>query len=132
MDFDRTGIILYVINYHKCVDFYKDVLGLRTTFSTEALTCFAFGSSYLMVEIDDTYDGSEEIQVRTKTCLRMNVPDVKLLADKLKKQDIYVNYQEHSWGTIAKFQDPDGNICAFKDSKTFEKQIEEHKSNERL
>lgn len=129
MDFDRTGIILYVINYQECVDFYKNSLELKTMFSTEALTCFAFGSSYLMVELDDTYDGSAEVHTRIKTCLRMNVPNVKSLAEILKTKNIEVDYQEHDWGTIAKFQDPDGNLCAFKDSATFEKQIEEYKDD---
>ena len=53
----------------------------------------------------------------------MNVPNVKVLADKLIAKNINVNYQEHSWGTIAKFFDPDGNLCAFKDSVTFDAQI---------
>jgi len=128
MNFDRTGIILYVINYKKCVAFYKEIIGLPILFIAEGLTCFAFGDVYLMVELDDTYDGSEEIHSRIKTCLRMNVPNVKLLADKLRSQKIEVNYQEHSWGTIAKFNDPDGNLCAFKDSTTFEKQIIEYKA----
>jgi lactoylglutathione lyase len=29
----------------------------------------------------------------------------------------------HSWGTVAKFFDPDANLCALKDSDKFEKQI---------
>lgn len=28
MKFDRTGIILFTINYEQCVRFYEDVLGL--------------------------------------------------------------------------------------------------------
>ena len=88
MDFDRTGIILYVINYQECVDFYKDILELKIMFSTEMLTCFAFGSSYLMVELDDTYDGNTENHMRIKTCLRMNVPHVKMLADALEAKNI--------------------------------------------
>ncbi len=51
----------------------------------------------------------------------MNVSNVKSLADKLIVKNIDVNYQEHSWGTIAKFFDPDGNLCEFKDSEIFEK-----------
>ena len=129
MNFDRTGIILYVLNYQECIRFYKDVLALEIMFTAEGLTCFAFGDSYLMVELDDTYDGSEEIHTRMKTCLRMNVPDVKLLRDILEAKQIKVDYQEHSWGTIAKFYDPDGNLCAFKDSSTFDKQIEEYKND---
>ncbi|MFV1450329.1 hypothetical protein VBZ51_14330 [Maribacter sp. HS] len=64
---------------------------------------------------------------RTKTCLRMNVPNVKMFAEKLTRKNIKVDYQEHSWGTIAKFYDPDGNLCAFKDSKKFEEQISDIK-----
>jgi len=50
----------------------------------------------------------------------MNVSNVKALATKLRQQNIKVDYQEHAWGTIAKFFDPDGNLLAFKDSKKFE------------
>jgi lactoylglutathione lyase len=123
MIFDRTGIILYVFKYKECVDFYKNTLELKQLFSTEMLTCFEFGNSYLMVEVDDEIQ-NEPNATRNRTCLRMNVPDVKVLADKLLLKNINVNYQEHSWGTVAKFFDPDGNLCAFKDSLTFEKQIE--------
>ena len=123
MEFDRTGIILYTIKYQKCVAFYENILGLNKMFDTENLTCFEFGDSYLMVEIDDEYKGSNTNQERIRTCLRMNVPDVKELANALIAKGVQVNYQEHSWGTIAKFYDPDGNLCAFKGSEKFEKQI---------
>lgn len=33
-----------------------------------------------------------------------------------------VDYQEHDWGAVAKFVDPAGNLCAFKDDATFERQ----------
>ena len=123
MEFDRTGIILYTIEYKKCVEFYKNILGLKKMFESEYLTCFEFGKSYLMLELDGVYSGQETETERIKTCLRMNVPNVKLLAEKLTAENIKVDYQEHSWGTIAKFYDPDGNLCAFKDSEKFEKQI---------
>ena len=122
MEFDRTGFILYVINYQACVNFYKNMLELKVMFSTENLTCFKFGESYLMVELDDE-NPNETNSIRTKTCLRMNVKNVKALANKLTQQHIKVNYKEHAWGTIAKFYDPDGNLLAFKDSEKFEKQI---------
>nr|WP_245167522.1 glyoxalase/bleomycin resistance/dioxygenase family protein [Croceivirga sp. JEA036] len=98
-------------------------------FSTENLTCFEFGSAYLMVELDDTYNGTQRASGRNKTCLRMNIKNVKKLANKLTDKGIAVDYQEHSWGTVAKFYDPDGNLCAFKDSKTFEKQITDFKTD---
>lgn len=127
MKFDRTGIILYTIEYKKCVAFYENIIGLSKLFETDSLTCFAFGDAYLMVEVDDEYDGSQKESERIKTCLRMNVPDVKKLMDKLVSNNIEVDYQEHAWGTVAKFFDPDGNLCAFKDSETFEKAIEANK-----
>ena len=123
MEFDRTGIILYTLEYNRCIDFYKNTLELTKIFETENLTCFEFGESYLMVEFDDENKGSERI----KTCLRMNVRNVKQLAEKLKAKNVKVDYQEHSWGTVAKFYDPDGNLCAFKDSEKFEKQIADFK-----
>lgn len=123
MKFDRTGIILYTIKYKKCVEFYHEILELAKLFETENLTCFEFGNSYLMVELDDEYDGTQTESERIKTCLRMNVPNVKKLADKLTEKNVKVDYQEHSWGTVAKFFDPDGNLCAFKDSEKFEKQL---------
>ena len=123
MKFDRTGIILYVIKYKECVVFYENILGLKKLFSTEILTCFEFGKSYLMVEKEDVFNGYKSSSDRIKTCLRMNVQNVKLAADKLILKNVKVDYQEHDWGKIAKFFDPDGNLCAFKDSEMFEKQI---------
>ena len=125
MEIDRTGIILYTIEYQNCVDFYENTLELNKMFETESLTCFKFGQSYLMVELDDEYNGQKIEKERTRTCLRMNVSNVKILAKKLTLKNIEVDYQEHPWGTVAKFFDPDGNLCAFKDSKTFEQQITE-------
>lgn len=124
MKFDRTGIILYVIKYKECVVFYENILELKKLFSTDILTCFKFGDSYLMIEIDDEYQENKTDSDRIKTCLRMNVPNVKLTADKLILKNIKVDYQEHDWGNIAKFFDPDGNLCALKDSEKFEKQID--------
>jgi lactoylglutathione lyase len=127
MNFERTGIILYTINYEDCVNFYEKTLELTKMFETEMLTCFEFGNSYLMVEMDDVYNETQTQSVRIKACLRMNVSNVKKLANMLSEKNVKVDYQEHSWGTIAKFFDPDGNLCAFKDSEKFEKQIADFK-----
>ena len=45
MNFDRTGIILYTLNYEACVHFYGNIIGLKRMFETDMLTCFAFGES---------------------------------------------------------------------------------------
>ena len=76
-----------------------------------------------MVEIEDEIMEEPQQEARLRTCLRMNVPNVKELADKLIGHNIEVDYQEHAWGTVAKFFDPDGNLCAFKDSAKFEAQL---------
>ena len=121
----RTGLILYVLKYDECVDFYHSVLGLPILFKTAELTCFDFGGSYLMVEVDDRPDPPERLG-SPPSCLRLNVPNVRTFADKLTEKGVRVDYQEHSWGTVAKFFDPDGNLCAFKDDETFEKQVRSH------
>jgi lactoylglutathione lyase len=79
-----------------------------------------------MVELDDEYDGEQEESIRIKTCLRMNVADVKAITNKLIAKEVEVDYQEHTWGIVAKFFDSDGNLCAFKDSGKFEQQVERY------
>lgn len=125
MMFSRTGFILYVTEYLECVAFYRDLLELPVLFETPALTCFEFGSSYLMVEQDDE-DPLPAIPRSHTTCLRMNVENVRTQADRIAAQGIKVDYREHAWGTIAKFADPAGNLCAFKDDARFEQQVRDH------
>lgn len=122
MSFTRTGIILYVRRYAECVEFYRDTLGLPVMFRTPELTCFEFGASYLMVEPEDEAVDPARMD-RQSTCLRMNVPSVRERADTLMAKGIEVDYQEHPWGTVARFLDPDGNLCAFKDDDKFEEQV---------
>lgn len=124
MTFSRTGFILYVDEYPECVAFYRGTLNLPVLFDGPELTCFEFGDSYLMVERDD--EEHERGARHHRTCLRMNVPDVRAQAERLVAQDVEVDYQEHDWGTVAKFTDPAGNLCAFKDDARFEQQIRDH------
>jgi len=128
MEIDRTGLILYVRKYSECVTFYQTVLGLPILFQNSDLTCFDFFGTYLMVEIEDRVDYLEidDGSLKNFSCLRMNVADVSFFSEALKEKNIYVDYQEHDWGTVAKFKDPDGNLIAFKDSKGFENQIESY------
>ena len=119
----RTGFILYVVKYKECVSFYRDLLGLKVMYCAETLTCFDFGGSYLMVEVDDPR--STDPRPDQVTCLRLNVRDVKSCAQLLSSKGVEVDYQEHAWGTVAKFEDPDGNLCAFKDDAKFEAQVKD-------
>ena len=122
MKLARSGFILYVQKYKECVDFYLDIVGLERMFSTVDLTCFAFGDAYLMVEDDDRATERKPAG-NFSSCLRMNVPNVRAEANRLIDLGVKVDYQEHSWGTTAKFSDPDGNLCALRDDEKFEQQI---------
>jgi lactoylglutathione lyase len=122
MSFTRTGIILYVNKYDECVSFYRHIINLSIIFDTPDLTCFAFGDSYLMVERGEGAYGLTGSSHHS-FCLRMNVEDVKARAESLAEKGIEVDYQEHDWGTVAKFFDPDGNLLAYKDNEKFEQQV---------
>ncbi|QRM89395.1 glyoxalase/bleomycin resistance/dioxygenase family protein [Lacinutrix sp. WUR7] len=129
MSIKRTGLILYVKAYKECVHFYAEVLSLSVLFQNEDLTCFDFFGTYLMVEKEDRLDYLEDVsENKNYSCLRINVADVRAVSETLKKQNIKVDYQEHDWGKVAKFKDPEGNLIAFKDEGSFAKQIEDYKS----
>ena len=119
----QAGLVLYVVRYEECVEFYRDVLALPVLFATATLTCFAWGESSLMVEREDD---PELIASRpaSRTCLRFLVEDVAASAEALRAREIEIDYQVHAWGEVAKFHDPDGNLCAFKDLAGFERQCE--------
>jgi len=129
MKIERTGLILYVVKYDECVVFYKEVLSLNILFKNDDLTCFDFFGTYLMVEREgrNEFLNSDLGMPENFSCLRMNVANVKEFSEQLKVKGVAVSYQEHSWGTIAKFKDPNGNLIAFKDEVGFAKQIEGYK-----
>ncbi|MFK8165120.1 MAG: VOC family protein [Lewinella sp.] len=124
----RTGQILYVRNYEACLDFYGNKLQLPIHFANEELTCYDFFGTYLMVEREDRaeYLKLPAGQPKVFTCLRLNVVDVKGAAATVAARGVEVDYQEHSWGTVAKFKDPGGNMIAFKDEAGFLRQMAEH------
>lgn len=124
LNIKQTGFILYTIDYPRCRDFYRNVLGLKTSYEKEDLTCFEFGGSYLMVELDDeTVDSKVALPDRDRICLRLNVPNVKVACKKLNDHNIPYDYYEMEWGTIAKFRDPDGNLIGFRSSKEHESDL---------
>ncbi|MBQ4820455.1 VOC family protein [Aquimarina sp. MMG016] len=131
MKVKRTGFILYVKKYQECIEFYKNILELQVVFKNESLTCFDLFGTYLMIEIEDREEflNLESNHKKAFGCIRINVDKVKEFSQHLKAKNIKVDYQEHSWGTIAKFLDPDGNLLAFKDEEGFAKQIETYKQN---
>ncbi len=126
MEIERTGLILCTERYEACVRFYRDVLGLARLFETDELTCFDFGGSYLMVEREGVARPAGKSKAENPTCLRFNVKDVRGCAQLLRDRGIDVHYQEYSWGVIARFRDPDGNLCALRDETGFAAQVAAH------
>jgi len=121
MQIEKTGFILYTINYEACVNFYEKTLGLRVLYRKKVLTCFDFHGSYLMVEVDDETDQTEPtVPTRDRTCIRINVKDVKEACKILDINTVAYTYGEYDWGTIAKFRDPDGNLIGFRSAKEFQ------------
>ena len=121
MEILKTGFILYTINYQDCIHFYEKVLGLEIFYKKETLTCYNFYGSYLMVEIDDETQETKSIEPsRDRTCIRLNVKNVKEACTLLDEHAIPYQYGEYEWGTIAKFRDPDGNLIAFRSAKEHE------------
>ena len=125
MKIEKTGFILYTINYHECVNFYQNILGLKILYKKKMLTCFNFHGSYLMVEKDDEIDQTgTTLPKRDKTCIRINVENVKAACKVLDDHSIKYSYGEYDWGTIAKFRDPDGNLIGFRSAKEHEEDLE--------
>ena len=124
MKIAKTGFILYTINYENCVYFYQNVLGLKVIYKKAMLTCFDFHGSYLMVEIDDATDQTKpSLPHRDRTCIRLNVADVKKACAVLDKNEIAYDYNKYDWGEIAKFRDPDGNLIGFRSALEHERDI---------
>ena len=123
MEIKRTGIVLYTEKYPECVAFCRNAIGLRVLFENDELTCFDFGGSYLMVEPGGRAQPSGKTAALNPTCLRLNVTDVKHWVKQLQESGIEVTYREHSWGAVAKFFDPDGNLWALRDELSFASQL---------
>jgi len=118
----QASLVLYTLAYDACVAFYREVLGLPVLFSTPDLVCFRWGQASLMVEREDE-PATRGARAGHPSCIRFLVDDVLAHTAQLRRQGIEVDYQEHDWGTVAKFEDPDGNLCAFKDLAGFERQV---------
>lgn len=131
MNVERIGFILYVKAYKACIAFYANVLNLPVLFKNDDLTCFDFYGAYIMVEREDRLEYvTDSSEKKNDTCLRIHVKDVRSISERLEKQNISVDYQEHSWGKVAKFKDPEGNLIALRDEPSFAIQIKEFKNNQ--
>jgi len=84
-----------------------------------------------MVELnDETTETEASTPTRDRTCLRLNVSDVKAACKILDEKSITYTYDEYAWGTIAKFRDPDGNLIGFRSAKEHVEDIVEGKNRD--
>lgn len=124
MEFERVGIILFTRNYEACVEFYTKTLGLPVMYTKDVpgskLTCCNFGGAYLMIEIDGPEPSAEKSIEQNPTKLRFNVRDIEASVMELRRKGISTEVEKYSWGSIANFTDPDGNLCSLRDEQTFE------------
>ena len=58
-----------------------------------------------------------------KFCLRMNIPDINFMIEKLSSKKIQANYHIGTRGLTVRTLDPDGNRFEFTNSKVFENYI---------
>jgi lactoylglutathione lyase len=110
------GIILGTERFDACVAFYRDMLELPIWYEKPGLVCFRFGDGYLMVETGGVARDGRKSPSENPTMLRFNVDDVVAASGALRQRGIEVNVEQHSWGTVGTFLDPDGNLCEFKDA----------------
>lgn len=123
MIYDRTGIILLTERYVECVAFYRETLELPILFASESLTCFEFGSAYLMVESGGKAESNGKTAEQNPVTLRFNVTNLEQTIKRLEGKGVKAQKEVFVWGVIANFYDPDGNVCQLKDSETFEAQL---------
>lgn len=123
MKFTMAGVILFTQNYADCVKFYGTVLGLEILHEIdredERLTTFSLGGTYLMIESGGVASESAKTVAQNPTKFRFNVPDVSATADLLRRRGVDVSVATYTWGTIAEFTDPDGNLCALRSDEGF-------------
>lgn len=108
------GVILATEKFDECVHFYRDILGLPVWYKKPTLVCLRFGDGYLMIETRGHAIEGQKSTKQNPTILRFNVNDVD--ADEIRKQGITVTREDFSWGKVATFTDPDGNVCEFKNA----------------
>lgn len=111
MEFREFGLILFVENYKECVGFYRDILQLKIRNIKETLVSFDLSFGYLMVEKGGVGLSKEKTRDQNPAVLRFDVEPLDSVVNKLEKRGVSFSKRKlkFDWGTIAVFNDPDGN-----------------------
>jgi lactoylglutathione lyase len=106
---NKTGIIVFVSRFRDCVQFYRDMIGLKILMEKPGITRFQFGSMYLQIE------DSEELGLKPtrNIVLRENIPSISSKQEELAKKDIRLEVHDLEWGEIGFVFDPHGNKLEF-------------------
>ncbi|PTU32554.1 hypothetical protein CJD38_00020 [Stenotrophobium rhamnosiphilum] len=89
-------------------------MSLEVAYTKHSLTCFHFGSAYLLVEQSDGNSRQENGHNKNPTVLRFDVTNLEAAATELESKGVSVERQLFDWGHIGVFSDPDGNRCELK------------------
>lgn len=123
----RYGIILNVENYPECVAFYRDLFGLPVLFDKNEdafqLTCFEYGSGYLMVEQGGKAKDGMKSAAESSFKLRFNVDDLESALAEIRAWGIDASIMENAWGRTINISDPDGNRVGVRDEAGFVQQV---------
>lgn len=126
----RYGIILNTENYNECVAFYRDLFELQQLFEKNEnefqLTCFEYGTGYLMVEQGGKAKASPKTAEESSFKLRFNVDDLEKALKDITAYGIEATITENDWGRTINISDPDGNRVGIRDESGFIQQIDNH------
>ncbi|MFA1821135.1 VOC family protein [Virgibacillus oceani] len=111
MQFHEFGMILFVENYEECIAFYRDVLQLEVRNEKKTLVAFELPNGYLMVEQGGVGSVQEKSRKQNPTVLRFDVESLSSIVERLEERGVQFSKKslKFDWGTIAVFNDPDGN-----------------------
>lgn len=111
MKFREFGLILFVENFEACITFYRDVLQLPVRNVKKTLVAFELPNGYLMVEQGGVGSVQEKRREQNPTVLRFDVEALITEVDNLEARGVDFLHRslQFNWGTIAVFNDPDGN-----------------------
>ena len=111
MEFHEFGLILFVELYEECVAFYRDILQLEIRNEKETLVTFEIPNGYLMVEQGGVGSEQEKSRIQNPAVLRFDVGTLAPSVKNLEARGVHFSKRSLAcdWGTIAVFNDPDGN-----------------------
>jgi len=104
-----TGIVSNLAGVHR---FYRDKLGLRLLFYNRKLKWLTFDTGHTTLSLTVPWNQRSKKLVGAKTGISFFVDDMQATYEDLKKKGVrfHLAPRKEKWGgTLANFEDPDGN-----------------------